>query len=418
MSPAFWSKERRNEDVVWFSLIRDLPSNRDRPFDKNCENSVAPDDSRVPVVGPGTNTAATATIIVTANPKMPRGLPTRRGLQVFALVLATAYATILLYQAVAPRQWPENSVVDGSSASVVIEVPAAQGTIVSEELALTPPVATATMVPFSTDLDDVFVSVKTTRHYHHSRLPAIIETWFQFAKDQTWFFTDREDPYFQNQTNGHMINTKCSSSHNRRALCCKMSVEFDRFLESGRKWFCHFDDDNYVNVPRLLKLLDNYNPREDWYLGRPSIPAPLEIVRQGFKFSKRSKVKFWFATGGAGFCISRALALKMVPVAGGGKFITVGDRIRLPDDVTMGYIIEYLLKKQLTVVEQFHSHLEPMKFLNRDTLHEQVSFSYSKGPRDDLNVVKIDGFDPKDDPKRFKSIHCRLFPHVANCPHR
>ena len=56
----------------------------------------------------------------------------------------------------------------------------------------------------------------------------------------------------------------------------------------------------------------------------------------------------------------------------GGKFITIGDRIRLPDDVTMGYIIEYLLKKQLTVVEQFHSHLEPMKFLSKDTFHEQV----------------------------------------------
>ena len=39
----------------------------------------------------------------------------------------------------------------------------------------------------------------------------------------------------------------------------------------------------------------------------------------------------------------------------------------------MGYIIEYLLKKQLTVVEQFHSHLEPMKFLNKDTFAEQVS---------------------------------------------
>lgn len=35
---------------------------------------------------------------------MPRGLPTRRGLQALALVIATAYATILLYQAVVPRQ--------------------------------------------------------------------------------------------------------------------------------------------------------------------------------------------------------------------------------------------------------------------------------------------------------------------------
>nr|KAF7425054.1 hypothetical protein H0235_007492 [Vespula pensylvanica] len=114
----------------------------------------------------------------------------------------------------------------------------------------------------------------------------------------------------------------------------------------------------------------------------------------------QQKVRFWFATGGAGFCISRALALKMTPLAGGGKFITVGDRIRLPDDVTMGYIIEYLLKKQLTVIEQFHSHLEPMKFLNKDTFHEQVSFSYSKGARDEWNILKIDGFDTKEDPRR------------------
>lgn len=51
------------------------------------------------------------------------------------------------------------------------------------------------------------------------------------------------------------------------------------------------------------------------------------------------KVRFWFATGGAGFCISRALALRMLPVAGGGKLISIGDRIRFPDDVTVGFII-------------------------------------------------------------------------------
>lgn len=31
----------------------------------------------------------------------------------------------------------------------------------------------------------------------------------------------------------------------------------------------------------------------------------------------------------------------------------------------------------------------------------QVSFSYSKGPRDEWNILKIDGFDMKDDPKRY-----------------
>ncbi|XP_032679696.1 fringe glycosyltransferase [Odontomachus brunneus] len=362
----------------------------------------------------------TANVVGTESGATAAGMMSRRrGLQALVLVLATSYATILLYQAVAQRQWIDEVNVAEVSRSVIVEAPASRRIIGEESPPVTPPVATATMAPYATNLDDVFISVKTTKHYHHSRLPVIIATWFQFAKNQTWFFTDREDPYFQNQTNGHMIDTKCSSSHNRRALCCKMSVEFDRFLASNRKWFCHFDDDNYVNVPRLLKLLDNYNPREDWYLGKPSIPSPLEIVRQGPDPQRQlQKVKFWFATGGAGFCISRALALKMTPVAGGGKFITVGDKIRLPDDVTMGYIIEYLLKKNLTVVDQFHSHLEPMKFLNKDTFHEQVSFSYSKGSRDEWNILKIDGFDLKDDPKRFKSIHCHLFPHVPYCPHR
>lgn len=50
-------------------------------------------------------------------------------------------------------------------------------------------------------------------------------------------------------------------------------------------------------------------------------------------------MKFWFATGGAGFCISKALAIRMAPVAGGGKLIGIGDKIRFPDDVTVGFVI-------------------------------------------------------------------------------
>ncbi|CAG0914758.1 unnamed protein product [Notodromas monacha] len=179
-------------------------------------------------------------------------------------------------------------------------------------------------------LDDVFISVKTTKSYHESRLDVIIKTWFTLARKQTWFFTDAEDPVYQEKTveedtgagvesyvrthgpscehvaweragqevdfldpgvarldlfallrqrpvppydfavwvvirtgmllfvligvsnclpgliyflsphhrlstGGHMINTKCQPSHNRKALCCKMSVEFDTFLDSGKK---------------------------------------------------------------------------------------------------------------------------------------------------------------------------------------
>nr|CAI5827836.1 unnamed protein product [Callosobruchus analis] len=49
---------------------------------------------------------------------------------------------------------------------------------------------------------------------------------------------------------------------------------------ANQRWFCHFDDDNYVNVPRLVRFLGDYNPRDDWYLGKPSIQAPLEIMKK------------------------------------------------------------------------------------------------------------------------------------------
>ncbi|KAH9394421.1 hypothetical protein TYRP_004473, partial [Tyrophagus putrescentiae] len=257
-----------------------------------------------------------------------------------------------------------------------------------------------------TSLEDIFLSVKTTRIFHPTRLEVILNTWFRLAKNQTYFFTDAEDEVYNRKSGGHLINTNCSASHNRKALCCKMSVEFDSFLASGRKWWCHFDDDNYVNIPRLVELLRTFSPLDDWYLGKPSVRQPLEIEDRDAK----KKVHFSFATGGAGFCVSRALALKMVPIASDGKLISVGEKIRLPDDVTVGYIIEHMLAKKLTVIDAFHSHLEPMALLPKSSLDGQVSFSYS-GNGSNRNVLSIKKSALKrSDPTRFYSLHCRLFP--------
>ena len=51
-----------------------------------------------------------------------------------------------------------------------------------------------------------------------------------------------------------------------------------KFMNLRCRWFCHFDDDNFVNVPALLRKLRQFDHREDWYLGKPSIPEPLEIL--------------------------------------------------------------------------------------------------------------------------------------------
>ncbi|XP_015234780.1 beta-1,3-N-acetylglucosaminyltransferase radical fringe [Cyprinodon tularosa] len=265
------------------------------------------------------------------------------------------------------------------------------------------------------DLKDIFIAVKTTRKYHRSRLELLIQTWVSQAKEQTFIFTDGEDQELQGRTGTNIINTNCSAAHSRQALCCKMSVEYDRFIESHKKWFCHVDDDNYVILPGLRRLLSSYHHSQDVYLGRPSLDHPIQAADRVTGDGKVS-VKFWFATGGAGFCISRGLALKMSPWASLGNFISTAEKIRLPDDCTIGFIIEALLDVPLTHSHLFHSHLENLQKLPVPTVLDQVTLSYG-GYENRRNVVSlVGGFSLAEDPTRFKTVHCLLYPDTEWCP--
>lgn len=62
----------------------------------------------------------------------------------------------------------------------------------------------------------------------------------------------------------------------------------------------------------------------------------------------------------------------MMPLASNGRLVTIGDKIRFPDDVTLGFIVEYLLKVPLTVVDSFHSHLERMDRIDVESFRDQV----------------------------------------------
>uniref|UniRef100_A0A672GXF3 O-fucosylpeptide 3-beta-N-acetylglucosaminyltransferase n=1 Tax=Salarias fasciatus TaxID=181472 RepID=A0A672GXF3_SALFA len=262
---------------------------------------------------------------------------------------------------------------------------------------------------------DLFIAVKTTRKYHKSRLELLIQTWVSRAKEQTYIFTDGDDQELRLRTGVNIINTNCSAAHTRQALCCKMSVEYDKFIESQRKWFCHVDDDNYVVLPSLLRLLSSYHHSQDVYLGRPSLDHPIEAAER-VKSDGSVSVRFWFATGGAGFCISRGLALKMSPWASLGNFISTAEKLRLPDDCTVGYIIEALLEVPLTHTHLFHSHLENLQKLPADGVLQQVTLSYG-GFDNRRNVVNLQGaFSLTEDPTRFRSVHCLLYPHTEWCP--
>ncbi|XP_078096186.1 beta-1,3-N-acetylglucosaminyltransferase lunatic fringe isoform X1 [Mustelus asterias] len=276
--------------------------------------------------------------------------------------------------------------------------------------------AAATAAPFRDDIGagDLFIAVKTTKKFHRARLELLLDTWISRNREQTYIFTDGEDEELKKKT-GHMVNTNCSAAHSRQALSCKMAVEYDKFIESGKKWFCHVDDDNYVNTRTLVKLLAQYPHTQDIYIGKPSLDRPIEATER-ISENKMRPVHFWFATGGAGFCISRGLALKMSPWASGGHFMNTAEKIRLPDDCTIGYIIEAILGVRLIRSNLFHSHLENLQQVMRADIPNQVTLSYGtfENKRNAINLKG--GFSIEEDPSRFRSIHCLLYPDTPWCP--
>ncbi|MGH0177035.1 UNVERIFIED_CONTAM: hypothetical protein FKN15_073894 [Acipenser sinensis] len=76
----------------------------------------------------------------------------------------------------------------------------------------------------------------------------------------------------------HLIVTNCSSEHSHQALSCKMASEYEAFIASEKKWFCHVDDDNYVLPHSLLSLLAAFPPDGDVYVGKPSLNRPIEAA--------------------------------------------------------------------------------------------------------------------------------------------
>ncbi|KAM9125518.1 beta-1,3-N-acetylglucosaminyltransferase lunatic fringe [Pangshura tecta] len=261
---------------------------------------------------------------------------------------------------------------------------------------------------------DVFIAVKTTKKFHKARLELLLDTWISRSRDLTFIFTDGEDEELKKRT-ANVINTNCSAAHSRQALSCKMAVEYDKFIESGRKWFCHVDDDNYVNVRTLVKLLSGYPHTQDIYIGKPSLDRPIQATER-ISENKMHPVHFWFATGGAGFCISRGLALKMSPWASGGHFMSTAEKIRLPDDCTIGYIIESVLGVKLIRSNLFHSHLENLHQVPKTEIHKQVTLSYGMFENKRNSIHMKGAFSADEDPSRFRSIHCLLYPDTPWCP--
>ncbi|KAF3688009.1 Beta-1,3-N-acetylglucosaminyltransferase manic fringe [Channa argus] len=262
--------------------------------------------------------------------------------------------------------------------------------------------------------EDIFIAVKTTGRFHRTRLALLLETWVSRTKAHTFIFTDTEDTDLSSK-GYNVVVTGCLPDHSQQALSCKMSAEYDGFMASDKRWFCHVDDDNYVNPEALLSLLSTFPQEGDIYVGKPSLDKPI-TAHELLEGNKTREVRFWFATGGAGFCLSRRLAEKMAPWASGSRFEQMSATIRLPDDCTVGFIVEKRLGVSMVHCPLFHSHLENLLLVSQRSIAHQVTLSYGIF-ENKMNSIDVKGsFSKEDDPSRFKTVHCLLYPFTSWCP--
>ncbi|NXQ25100.1 MFNG acetylglucosaminyltransferase, partial [Alaudala cheleensis] len=259
----------------------------------------------------------------------------------------------------------------------------------------------------SLTLGDTFIAVKTTKRFHQSRMELLLDTWISQASKQTYIFTD-EDDALKRRMGGHVIFTNCSADHSHQALQSTLLTANFLCLPVCPSWFCHLDDDNYLNPWALLKLLSYYVEMWDVFLGKLSLNRPIWASKT-LPNNQMKSVCFWFVTGGAGFCISRELAKKLVPWASGRNFLSTSKLICLPDDCTVDYIIKCKVGGQLIPNTLFHSHLENLWLIPTSQLTQQVRrrkeargtygvFEYK------LNVIELSGpFSSQEDPSRHGS---------------
>ncbi|MGH0175962.1 UNVERIFIED_CONTAM: hypothetical protein FKN15_015053 [Acipenser sinensis] len=230
----------------------------------------------------------------------------------------------------------------------------------------------------SLQLKDIFIAVKTTRKFHRARLSLLLDTWISRTRDHTYIFTDEEDEELTSR-GFHLIVTNCSSEHSHQALSCKMASEYEAFIASEKKWFCHVDDDNYVLPHSLLSLLAAFPPDGDVYVGKPSLNRPIEAAEP-------------LPNNQTCLCVSVSL------VFSGGRFSLTSDLIRLPDDCTVGYIVERRLGVPLLHSQLFHSHLENLQLIAPQNLRRQVTLSYGTF-ENKLNSIELKGvFTKQNDP--------------------
>lgn len=254
-------------------------------------------------------------------------------------------------------------------------------------------------------LNDVLLVVRTSKSNQYTRLPSILQTWFQFSPTTTHIITNEKFDDLRHflapkyHTNIH--RTACEPKYSVANLCCQSGAEFDLYYthKYDFRWLCRFDDDQYVNAPRLIEYLSQFSPmNQSFYIGKPSWSTP-KTIRQS---------TFWFATFGGGICYSHYL-LRIIreEIHPRERFVHGCEKMHSPDDIYMAYLLHSKFNINLTIAKDFHHHIEKdlyNHFVSASNIDRAITLGFNRN-----NIPK---FPPlfNQDTFRMRTLHCLLYP--------
>ncbi|XP_065903066.1 beta-1,3-N-acetylglucosaminyltransferase manic fringe-like [Dysidea avara] len=292
-------------------------------------------------------------------------------------------------------------------------------------------------------IHNIYFSVKSCSRNYKTRVFTSMLTWFQVLdKDELAIISDNSSavkPYTDivRRSGFNLIISSCKDDHSRYGLCCKTGIEFSSYYKALEKhndnkdryqWYCHVDDDEYVNVPQLSHVLQQYDPSKPYYIGK----FPWNLRR---KFSEnpyirvdddaRVRIKqrnltmmanhYQYATG-ASYCLSYALMMKGKDFFNGIEELTSTCELAgNTDDIAIGFIIEVILGYNLTDTEYMFNQYDELDDFSIEQISKflTVSFYVKKGKT--IHAVPLQ-YNIPGDRSRFMAYHCLLYPSVSWCP--
>eukprot|EP00731_Ephydatia_muelleri_P007076 Em0003g1324a len=287
--------------------------------------------------------------------------------------------------------------------------------------------AMAERVELADDGSNIYISVLTTPGYHDSRLSRQYITWMQTVHPkQVHVVTEGgEDMWTEALTRAGYQVVYCDcprdSTKTQRMMCCKGGVQFDHWYQARDagavyNWYCHFDDDIYVNAAALIEMTRKFDHNKDQYLGKwkrlsQQVYGSSDRISGWtapglYNFPERKHDNYRYANGPA-YCISAHLMNRLEKYLRGQNFVSSCNRAQaVMDDVLPGVIIEGVLGVEITDIPEITDQLDSPPYDDRSWYKHQITVA---SERIQLPSGKYHGWD------MILSYHCLLYPGVSWC---